>query len=177
MIVDLSKRWMERGTMACRGRDPELFFTDHSVNALTNPTKKLQRHWDRAKRICHTCPVMRECARDNLGEIDGVWGGLDPAQRQVLRSVHSEHVHNLDGPRKEEYAKLAQRMRERQVPSYEIARVMGISIPTVAYLADWWNDRLERRKRDGVTDLELPEPEDETNDQPSTDRRRSVAAG
>lgn len=63
---------------ACRGTDPELFFTAY--------TEKL------AQRICRTCPVMLACQRWILdleaqmpaSDRWGVYGALTAAQRASL---------------------------------------------------------------------------------------------
>lgn len=145
--------------MACRGKDPELFFTDHGAENLARPSRKIQIEWDKAKAVCATCPVMKECARDNLGELDGVWGGLDPAQRVHLRHQHALKVRKLTGPRKEEYAHLAWYLRmERSLMPGEVGRLMGLGVNAVAYLVDWWKAYQEgRRPAPQIVDLELPE--------------------
>lgn len=141
MIVDLSKRWMEDQQMACTGMDPETFFIDHGQESYTNPSRKVQRAWDHAKEVCRTCPVQRLCARDNLGEIDGVWGGLDPAERMRLRITHGANIRKLAGPLKKEYAALANKLREeRKMPWYEVARVIGVGEATARYLVDCHED-------------------------------------
>lgn len=154
MIVDLSKRWMGED-MACLRRNPEMFFIDHGPQSLSSPGHKLQQAWDRAKKVCETCPVIRECARDSLGELEGVWGGLDPLQRMQLRAQHGRRIHELEGPLKQEYAKLAYDLRaDRNLPWNEIGRLIGVSHAVAQYLHDWHVDWLSKQE---VTDLELPE--------------------
>lgn len=159
MIVDLSKRWMERGTMACRGKDPEMFFTDHGFGTLARPSDKVQREWDKIKAICAACPVMMECARDNLGEVEGIWGGLDPTQRAHMRHQRALWIRKLPDALKEEYASLAWRLRmERGAPVNEVARIMGVGVNTVAYLLNWWKlHQPAQSPAPEVVDLELPE--------------------
>ncbi|POX55072.1 WhiB family transcriptional regulator [Streptomyces sp. Ru71] len=64
---------------ACRFEDPELFFP------LTEDGASLAQI-ERARRICHGCPVLRECRTWAVrrGETDGVWGGLTARQRKSL---------------------------------------------------------------------------------------------
>ncbi|MFF9814978.1 WhiB family transcriptional regulator [Streptomyces sp. NPDC014006] len=64
---------------ACRFEDPELFFP------LTEDGASLPQI-ERARQICHRCPVIRECrtAAVRHGESDGVWGGLTARQRKAL---------------------------------------------------------------------------------------------
>ena len=159
VIVDLSKRW-QCEEMPCLRRNPEMFFFSNGKETLAHPSAKVQAQWDRAKEVCYTCPVMRECGRDNLGEVEGVWGGMDPAQRIKLRFKHSENVHKLTGPVKVRYAQLAYMLREdRNLPFSEIARIIGIRNQTAMYLWNWYKSWLdEQRKAAAVRDLELPEP-------------------
>lgn len=161
MIVDLSKRWMEDESMACLRKNPEMFFPPNGTHSITNPSAKMEAQWKRAKAVCATCPVIKQCARDNLGEIEGVWGGMDPAERARQRSHHGYYIRNLEGRRKEEYARLAHMLRvERRLPFADVGRIMGFSHVTAQYLYDWWKAYLLRQS-EGVTDLQLPSPEDE----------------
>lgn len=106
-----------------------------------------RRVWDKAKIFCSNCPVLTECARDFLGEPDGVWGGMDPLDRRELRAAHSRHVHRLRGPRKVEYAALAARLKNTKgVDVPDIARLMGIGQPTVRYLLEWHRDHLAEKE-------------------------------
>jgi WhiB family transcriptional regulator, redox-sensing transcriptional regulator len=63
---------------ACGRFDPELFF---------GTTASDER---RAKAICNTCSVRRECLEAALaGPIEfGVWGGLNERERRALRRRH-----------------------------------------------------------------------------------------
>lgn len=140
MIVDLQRRWLARAK--CAGMGTDHFFTDHSPQAVTSPTPKLQAAWDKAKEICADCPVWKECARDCLGEQEGVWGGLDPAQRHKIRHGHGIKVRMLAGPVKIEYAKLAYELKAAEHPWYEVARIMGLSQQTAMYLVRWYEDYL-----------------------------------
>jgi len=61
---------------ACRGRDPEMFFTG-------------ERDPRAARKICEGCPVRAECLQDVLkDETDdrrfGVRAGLTPQERKKL---------------------------------------------------------------------------------------------
>lgn len=135
------------------------FFVDHGFGQLKEPGRKLQAQWDRAKEICEFCPVKRECARDSLGEHEGVWGGLDPAERTVLRKVLSAQVRRMEGPHKQEYAELAHRLRmAHKYQVRDVARIMGISESTVSHLVDWHNDYMASQPQETakVITLELP---------------------
>lgn len=144
MIVDLGKRWLDKAI--CTTKNPELFFTDHGQESLSNPSARVQRLWDAAKEVCAQCPVMKECARDNLGEVDGVWGGLDPAQRIQLRAQHATNIKKLQGPLKQEYMDLVWELRvNRHVSASDTARIIGVGVATVFYLYD-----LERQRREDL---------------------------
>lgn len=158
MIVDLQRRWQKRAL--CAGMSGETFFNDHHPNAIYKgqPTASVRAHWERAKMICGQCPVMKECARDNLGEYEGVWGGLDPAQRMQLRRTHCANVRNLEGDLKVEYAALAHDLRSSGMQCRDVARIIGINVPTAQYLVDWYEDHLAATaEAPAVVDLELPD--------------------
>ena len=69
--------WMEWAL--CAQVDPELFFPEYRANAVAAA----------ARRICATCPVRAECLRYALTDpdLDGIWGGTTPRQRQRLRGT------------------------------------------------------------------------------------------
>lgn len=52
-------------TLPCRENDPELFFAESPMDV------------ERAKSLCHDCPVRRTCLAGAVerGEPWGVWGG------------------------------------------------------------------------------------------------------
>jgi WhiB family redox-sensing transcriptional regulator len=66
-----------RHRAACRDVDPELFFPIGS-----GPIAEAQTA--RAKAVCQTCAVIRECLRwaVDTGQTEGVWGGTDVAERR-----------------------------------------------------------------------------------------------
>ncbi|MFN8077289.1 MAG: WhiB family transcriptional regulator [Kineosporiaceae bacterium] len=61
------------GRALCAQADATLFFGDAST-------------WQRARRICHDCPVRLPCLAEALdARIDhGVWGGLTERERRAL---------------------------------------------------------------------------------------------
>jgi WhiB family redox-sensing transcriptional regulator len=68
-------RWRERA--ACATVDPELFFPDE-LNGW--------RPQEKAKRICATCPVQRECLADApTWDTFSVRGGLTAVNRRRAR--------------------------------------------------------------------------------------------
>jgi len=50
---------------------------------------------ERAKAVCAACPVVAECLDDAMqrGERYGIWGGLDPDERQSLRRNKLRRAH------------------------------------------------------------------------------------
>jgi len=69
-ISDDKAWWSEA---ACLGADPELFFPESGNNSRN------------AQRICATCPVQKECARDGADELYGIWGGTSVEERRTIR--------------------------------------------------------------------------------------------
>ena len=71
---DLPAGWW-RPLAACRGLDPELFFTRKGESTAE------------AKAVCDSCPVEGPClvAALEAGEKFGVWGGLSERERRRLR--------------------------------------------------------------------------------------------
>ena len=61
----------------CREEGPELFY---------DPERD-----DEARRLCGACPVRTACLQSALaiGETEGIWGGLDGAERAVLIGARS----------------------------------------------------------------------------------------
>lgn len=65
----------------CLGQPVGVFFPDMSLG---------EARWDRAKEVCKNCQVKRQCLKlvIKLPEDDdryGVFGGLSPMDRRVLR--------------------------------------------------------------------------------------------
>lgn len=148
MIVDLEKKWLPQAR--CRGVENDLFFPDHGVDVYkSGPTPSVAKHWERAKDFCLDCPVMLQCGRDFLGEIEGVYGGYDPIERRRLRLAHSTTVNDLPpGPRRREYARLAYQLRSN--PRYkkgDVERLMGLREGTVNSLVEDHTAYLEAQQR------------------------------
>lgn len=66
---------------ACRYEDPELFFPIGTAGPALETT-------DKAKAVCHSCLVRKQCLELALssGQDSGVWGGLTPTERRVLKA-------------------------------------------------------------------------------------------
>jgi WhiB family redox-sensing transcriptional regulator len=73
MMIDWSHK------ASCLAVDPELFFP-------ISPEGLGHAQMERAKVVCHDCPVRQPCLDYALttGQAYGVWGGTDPAQRREL---------------------------------------------------------------------------------------------
>jgi len=65
--------WADRAL--CGQTDPEIFFPDSDTQA------------SEARAICARCQVRSQCLSYAMdaGENHGIWGGLDPQERQRLR--------------------------------------------------------------------------------------------
>jgi WhiB family redox-sensing transcriptional regulator len=62
---------------ACAGAPVDLFFPD--------PTRPDARDMEQARAICAGCPVREACLAAGIAEDHGIWGGLTPRERRVLR--------------------------------------------------------------------------------------------
>lgn len=69
----------------CRDQDPDLFFP-------IGTTGPAERQAAQARAVCAGCPVRVPCLADSLDEADGVWAGLDPAERDPLARAHSVYL-------------------------------------------------------------------------------------
>ena len=66
-----------RDKAACRDHDPELFWP------ITETGPAAQRQIERAKAVCGSCSVRKDCG-EHAGS-DGVWGGLSADERRNAR--------------------------------------------------------------------------------------------
>ncbi|GAA1189904.1 hypothetical protein GCM10009654_54280 [Streptomyces hebeiensis] len=75
-----AESWAWLRHAACVDEDPELFFPvgDSGPAAVQA---------ERAKAVCHGCPVERQCLEWALttNRTSGVWGGTDEEERRRLR--------------------------------------------------------------------------------------------
>jgi WhiB family transcriptional regulator, redox-sensing transcriptional regulator len=69
----------------CQITDPDLWFGNEDDAAST-------RFRD-AKNMCSYCPAIQACAAYAIAndEMYGVWGGLTPRERQLLRMKHKSN--------------------------------------------------------------------------------------
>jgi WhiB family transcriptional regulator, redox-sensing transcriptional regulator len=73
-------RWQRRA--ACRESAPALFFPPGNSH-LTRADE------EQAKAVCSSCPVRTHCLASAIEheEAHGVWGGLNPEERQALTAT------------------------------------------------------------------------------------------
>lgn len=77
MMEDLPTipEWVNRAV--CATVDPEIWF----------PNKGDYQAVNKAKKICRTCPVRRQCRELAIEDpkLDGVWGGMTVMERRAER--------------------------------------------------------------------------------------------
>jgi hypothetical protein len=80
LIKDKRHQWRDRAM--CLGLDTERFIRQDNLRGKN----QLQIYKD-AIKICQQCPVRSECCAFAVEHylIEGVWGGLIPAQRKGLK--------------------------------------------------------------------------------------------
>ncbi|MEY4347598.1 MAG: hypothetical protein RIS43_17 [Actinomycetota bacterium] len=71
--------WQFQG--ACRGEDPESFFHPDGERGPARANREAK-----AKAICATCPVIKQCAAHALSvrEPYGIWGGMSEDDREEI---------------------------------------------------------------------------------------------
>lgn len=149
MTIEGARPWL--GRAHCASQPTSLFFVEYGPKSLTEPSARAQRAWDRAKDFCYDCPVMLQCADSSLGEVDGVWGGLDPAQRYQLRVEKARHIRSLPPQERAHYGRRVYNLRRKQdVVWPEVARLVGINVSTARYLLTWYTGYL-KETADGAT--------------------------
>ena len=77
-VAQLRLGWQEQA--ACQGSDARLFFGPEKERIRDREARE-----GAAKRVCATCPVLRECRNHALQtpELFGVWGGLSETDREI----------------------------------------------------------------------------------------------
>lgn len=81
----MSGHWVDwRDRAACVGENPELFFPIASGPRAAGQIAE-------AKAVCARCPVIERCLQFAAANgYEGVWGGLDDAERRRFR--HHRYV-------------------------------------------------------------------------------------
>ena len=84
-LQPISEAWEWQVKGRCRDRTGTAFF--HPDDDLGRISRRLREA--AAKRLCHNCPVRRQCATHALsvGEEYGVWGGFSESERIMLRAI------------------------------------------------------------------------------------------
>jgi WhiB family redox-sensing transcriptional regulator len=79
--TETSALWSWRLRAACRQVDSAVFFPPDGERPPQRDARET-----RAKAICASCPVLRQCAAYAIryGERYGVWGGLSEREREAL---------------------------------------------------------------------------------------------
>ena len=79
--TETSALWSWRLRAACRQVDSAVFFPPDGERHAQRDARET-----RAKAICASCPVLRQCAvyAIRYGERYGVWGGLSEREREAL---------------------------------------------------------------------------------------------
>jgi WhiB family transcriptional regulator, redox-sensing transcriptional regulator len=77
-LANASYGW--RNLAICRDTDPDLFFP-------VGTTGQALIQIDRAKEVCHQCPVNRDCLEFALetNQDSGIWGGTSEEERRTIR--------------------------------------------------------------------------------------------
>lgn len=57
----------------------------HGMTHLFFPANGQEKLAQEAKRVCETCPVLRECQEASRDELYGVWGARSVEERRALR--------------------------------------------------------------------------------------------
>ncbi|MCV7298148.1 WhiB family transcriptional regulator [Mycobacterium barrassiae] len=65
----------------CRGLPTAIFFASDGERG-----ERRVAHEERAKRVCRSCPVQRECLRYAVASMEswGIWGAMTPRERRSL---------------------------------------------------------------------------------------------
>lgn len=82
-LEDMRRLWKAMDQMpfppACENF-PEAFFPDQNATGFMSMSNM-------AKRMCADCPVKAMCAEYGIRwEVDGIYGGISPRERQNLRA-------------------------------------------------------------------------------------------
>ena len=77
--------WQLHG--ACRGEESAVFYHPDGERGRARAQRE-----NRAKAICHTCPVIAACREHALkvAEPYGIWGGLSESERMAVLRNRSE---------------------------------------------------------------------------------------
>lgn len=65
----------------CRGLPSQVFYGGNDQAPLSS------KEITRAKTVCGTCPVRRDCLQQGLEEDWGIWGGFTRPERERARKI------------------------------------------------------------------------------------------
>ena len=76
-----TNNWDWQVNAACRGMSVDLFYDADFARGAAK-----REHVAHAKAICAVCPVIAQCLdrASDVGEPEGVWGGLTARERNAL---------------------------------------------------------------------------------------------
>lgn len=78
----------------CAEVGTEIFFVDDKDDP--RPKMKVLPDYNSAKKICKSCVHRTECAEWGIKhEVFGVWGGLTPQERAIIRKSRRMNVQTL----------------------------------------------------------------------------------
>lgn len=73
------------GFEPCATTDPEIWFPERSNQYL--------KVMAIAKSLCHTCPIMYDCAQYAIHtDVEGVWGGTNEKERKAIQQANKIEV-------------------------------------------------------------------------------------
>ena len=86
--IPLAEEWEWQQHGLCRGTDTSAFFHPEGERGRARTSRA-----DRAKLLCHQCPVIEACREHALsvGEPYGIWGGMSEAERVAEIKRREEH--------------------------------------------------------------------------------------
>lgn len=126
-MVDINRGWVRDG--ACYGEEAgEVFERAAGRIGKGSLSPALEAAWEEAKAICRACPVMHQCRRDTYGEPDGIWGGLDPHQRERFRKALPKAAARWPVERRLRFGRLLVTLTERMQWA-DVTRITGITRP------------------------------------------------
>lgn len=126
-MVDINRGWVRDG--ACYGEEAgEVFERAAHPIRKGGPNPDLEAAWAEAKAICKACPVMHQCRRDTYGEPDGIWGGLDPHERERVRKALPKAAARWPVERRLRFGRLLVTLTARMQWA-DVTRITGINRP------------------------------------------------
>jgi hypothetical protein len=164
VLYDPYRRWAPRGI--CRWEEDRHLFFSAGGQPSRKPSETTQELWNQAKEICAMCPVLKQCARDTLGEEYGVFGGLDEHQRYLIRRRLYQAIWRWPEERRMAWARELWMLRQHGLTYGQILSRTGIPAGAAETLVGIWSRHLAEQAESEVVDLELPEAAAEDGGKP-----------